>query len=45
MFATILQAAGIGVIALGAGLIYPPLGIILLGAGVLLFGLALERGN
>jgi len=43
MLATILQVAGAALIALGAGLIFPPLGIILAGAGALVFGLALER--
>lgn len=41
--ATILQVSGAALIALGAGLIFPPLGIILAGAGALVFGIALER--
>jgi hypothetical protein len=43
MLAIILQVAGSALIALGAGLIFPPLGIILAGAGALVFGIALER--
>lgn len=40
----ILQAAGVITIAVGAGLIYPPLGVILGGIGLLLYGVAFERG-
>lgn len=43
MLASILQVAGVALVALGAGLIYPPLGIILVGVGALVFGIALER--
>jgi hypothetical protein len=45
MVATILQIAGIGLVALGAGLWLPPLGVVVAGIGVLLFGLALERSK
>lgn len=45
MIATILQATGIAVIALGAGLWIPQLGVVIAGVGIVLFGLALERGN
>jgi hypothetical protein len=45
MVATILQIAGIGVIALGAGLWLPPLGVAVAGIGILLFGIALERSK
>lgn len=41
--ATILQVAGAALIAIGAGLVFPPLGIILAGAGALVFGIAMER--
>lgn len=43
MLATILQVTGVALVALGAGLFYPPLGIILAGVGALVFGIALER--
>jgi hypothetical protein len=45
MTATILQAAGILTISLGAGFIFPPAGLILLGAGLLIFGIAIERSK
>jgi hypothetical protein len=45
MTATILQAAGIFTISLGAGFIFPPAGLILLGAGLLIFGIAIERSK
>lgn len=45
MVATLLQIAGVGVIALGAGLWLPPLGVVLAGCGMVLFGLALERSK
>ena len=45
MVATILQIAGVAVIAVGAGLIYPPLGVVLAGAGLIIFGLAIERSK
>lgn len=41
--ATILQVTGVALVAIGAGLIFPPLGIILAGAGAIVFGLAMER--
>lgn len=43
MLATILQVTGVALVAIGAGLIFPPLGIILAGAGAIVFGLAMER--
>lgn len=45
MFATILQASGIAVVALGVGLWFPPAGIVVLGVGAVLFGIAMERGK
>lgn len=45
LLSTLLQASGIVLISAGAYLVWPPLGLVLLGVGVLLFGLALERGN
>jgi hypothetical protein len=41
--ATVLQASGIAVIAIGVGLWFLPAGIIFAGIGLTLFGLALER--
>jgi hypothetical protein len=43
MLATVLQAAGLAVVAIGVGLWFVPAGIIVAGIGCLLFGLALER--
>ena len=43
MNSTILQVAGVAVIAIGIGLFNVPAGVIAAGIGVLLFGLALER--
>jgi hypothetical protein len=40
-----LQCLGISLISAGAFIFWPPLGIALFGVGVLLFGLAMERGN
>lgn len=45
MLATILQASGVAVIAIGLGLVWFPLGVLAVGAGVLLFGLALDKGG
>jgi hypothetical protein len=45
MLATIIQASGIAVFALGIGLWFPPAGVAVLGAGVVLFGIAMERGK
>lgn len=45
MIATLFQVTGIVVVAIGLGLIYPPLGVIAFGIGTLLFGLALERSR
>ena len=42
MLATILQATGVAVLAIGLGLVWFPLGVLGVGAGILLFGLALE---
>jgi hypothetical protein len=41
--ATVLQASGIAVIAIGVGLWFLPAGVIIAGLGLTLFGLALER--
>ena len=43
MLATILQVTGVALVAIGAGLIFPPLGVILAGVGAVVFGLAMER--
>jgi hypothetical protein len=45
MIATIFQAAGAALIAIGVGAVFPPLGVVVAGVGVLLFGLAIERGQ
>ena len=45
LLATILQASGVVITAIGLGFIWFPLGILAIGAGVLLFGLALENGG
>jgi hypothetical protein len=45
MFATIIQVTGIGVVAFGVGIAYPPAGIVVAGVGLVLFGLALERSK
>jgi hypothetical protein len=45
MFATILQASGVALVALGVAFIFPPAGLIVAGVGAVLFGLALERGK
>lgn len=45
MVATILQVAGIAIIAVGAGLAWLPLGFMVAGAGFVLFGLAMERSK
>jgi hypothetical protein len=45
MLATILQAVGVAVVALGIGLIFPPAGVVALGVGAVLFGMAIERGK
>lgn len=38
-----LQAAGLGLFAVGAGLLHLSFGLMVAGAGCVLFGLALER--
>ena len=43
MRAALLQAAGILLVAFGAGLFAVPLGFVIGGLGMLAFGLALER--
>ena len=45
MVATILQASGCVMLALGVGLIYPPAGVVVLGISAVLFGVALERSK
>lgn len=45
MVATIFQAAGAALIAIGVGVVFPPAGLVVAGVGVLLFGLAIERGG
>lgn len=44
MVATIFQAAGLALVAIGVGVIFPPAGLIVAGVGVFVFGLAMERG-
>lgn len=43
MTATLVQVAGILLLAVGAGMMMPALGVIVAGVGVTAFGLALER--
>ncbi len=43
MKATIIQITGATLIAVGAGIIFPPLGLIVAGVAALTFGIALER--
>lgn len=45
MVATILQAAGVAIFALGVGLVFPPAGVAVAGIGLTLFGIALEKGR
>ena len=45
MIATIFQGSGAALIAIGVGVVFPPLGVVVAGVGVLLFGLAIERGQ
>jgi hypothetical protein len=45
LLATIIQAIGIAVVALGVGLTYPPAGVVVAGIGMILFGLAFERSK
>lgn len=40
---TVLQAAGLAVLSLSVGFIYPPAGGIVAAAGLVLFGLAVEK--
>ena len=42
---TILQAVGVAVISVAAGLVFVPAGVLLAGVGVLLFGRALDKGG
>lgn len=45
LLATILQASGVVITAIGLGFVWFPLGVLAVGVGVLLFGLALENGD
>jgi hypothetical protein len=45
MIATIIQAFGILLLAVGAFMFMPAAGVVVAGIGVLAFGLAMERGR
>jgi hypothetical protein len=45
MIATIIQAFGILLVAVGAFMFMPAAGVLTAGVGVLAFGLAMERGR
>lgn len=45
MLATVAQALGLLTISAGITWIYAPAGLVALGTSILLFGLAVERGN
>ena len=45
MLSTLLQIFGVALVAVGAGLEFFPAGVVLAGVGVLLFGLALDKGD
>jgi hypothetical protein len=45
LIATIFQAVGITVVAVGVGMAWLPAGVIVGGVGLVLFGLALERSK
>jgi len=45
LLATILQASGVVITAVGLSFVWFPLGILAIGVGVLLFGLALDKGG
>jgi hypothetical protein len=45
MMATIIQAFGILLLAVGAFMFVPAAGVVVAGVGVLAFGLAMERGR
>jgi hypothetical protein len=45
MIATIIQAFGILLLAVGAFMFVPAAGVVVAGIGVLAFGLAMERGR
>lgn len=42
-FGTVLQGAGLAVLALSVGFIYPPAGGIVAAVGLVLFGIAVEK--
>jgi hypothetical protein len=44
MIATIMQATGVAVVAIGVGLWFVPAGLVVAGVGMMLFGMAIERG-
>lgn len=43
--ANLIQISGAALIAIGVGLIFPPLGVIMAGAFALVFGIAMERAS
>jgi hypothetical protein len=45
MIATIMQATGVAVAAIGVGLWFMPAGLVVAGVGMVLFGMAIERGT
>jgi hypothetical protein len=45
MMANSIQITGAALIAIGVGLIFPPLGVIVAGVLTLVFGVAMERAR
>ncbi len=45
MVATLFQASGLALVAIGVGVVFPPAGLVVAGVGVFVFGLAIERGD
>lgn len=43
--ANLIQISGAALIAIGVGLIFPPLGVVLAGVFALVFGIAMERSS
>ena len=43
--ANLIQISGAALIAIGVGLIFPPLGVVLAGVFALVFGIAMERSG
>jgi hypothetical protein len=44
MIATLFQASGLALVAIGVGVVFPPAGLVIAGIGLFVFGLAIERG-